>query len=83
MKIDRILDSYGPLRQVVTLATRKSAILEIVLTDLHTLYQTPECLPPLQVDEGKAGSDSDHNIVLLPPITHSSKCKPAKRAVVT
>ena len=83
LKIDRILDSYGPLSQVITSATRKSAILECIITDLHTLYQTPECLPPLQVDEGKAGSDSDHNIVLLPPITISSNCKPKKRSVVT
>ena len=57
--------------------------MECIITDLHTLYQTPECLPPLQVDEGKAGSDSDHNIVLLPPITISSNCKPKKRSVVT
>ena len=65
LKIDGILDSYGPLRQIITSGTRKYAILENIITDLHTLYQAPQCLPPLQVDEGKAGSDSDHNIVLL------------------
>ena len=66
LKIDRILESYGPLRQIISSATRKSAILENVITDLHTLYQPPECLHPLQVDEDKEGKDSDHNVVILP-----------------
>ena len=83
LKIDRILEAYGPLRQIITSATRESAILENIITDLHTLYQTPQCLPPLQVDEGVAGSDSDHNIVLLPPITICCDMKPVKRSVVT
>ena len=83
LKIDQILDSYGPLRQIITSATRNSAILENIITDLHTLYQAPECLPPLQVDEDKAGSDSDHNIVLLPPITVNNNTKRPKRTVVT
>ena len=38
---------------------------------------------PLQVDTDKAGSDSDHNIVLLPPITLSDNRKRIKRSVVT
>ena len=83
LKINCILDCYGPLRQIITSATRDSAILENIITDLHTLYQEPECLPPLQVDEDKAGSDSDHNIVLLPPITINNNRKRIKKAVVT
>ena len=83
LKIDRILESYTPLRQIITSATRQSAILENVITDLHTMYQTPQCLPPLQVDEDKAGSDSDHNIAVLPPITLNNSSKPVKRSVVT
>ena len=35
LKIDQILDSYGPLRQIISSATRKSAILENIITDLH------------------------------------------------
>ena len=38
LKIDRILDAYGSLRQVIMFGTRKSAILEKIITDLHTLY---------------------------------------------
>ena len=83
LKIDRILDSYAPLRQIIASGTRKSAILENIITDLHTLYQAPECLPPLQVDEDKTGSDSDHNIILLPPITVENNRKRVKRSVVT
>ena len=83
IKFDRILDAYGPLRQIITSATRKSAILECIITDLHTMYQAPECLPPLQVDVGIEGSDSDHNIVLLPPITMEHNRRHEKRTVVT
>ena len=69
LKIDRVLESYGPLRQIITSATRQSAILENIITDLHTMYQPPECLAPLQHDRDKDGKDSDHNIIVLPPIT--------------
>ena len=40
-------------------------------------------LPPLQVDTDKAGKDSDHNTVILPPITISNDGKTVKRPVVT
>ena len=62
-----ILDSYGALHQVVSVPTRKSAVLEIIMTDLHTQYYAPTTIPPLQVDEGKVGQDSDHNIVVFAP----------------
>ena len=62
-----VLDSYGALHQVISVPTRKSATLEIIMTDLHTQYHTPTILPPLQVDEGKKGQDSDHNIVIFAP----------------
>ena len=83
LKIDKILDAYGPLRQIITDPTRYSATLENIITDLHTLYQVPQCLPPLQVDQDKVGKDSDHNIVILPPITVTSNRKRTKKAVVT
>ena len=83
LKIDRILDSYGPLKQIVTSATRKSAILEYIITDLHTLYQAPVSLEPLQVDDGKIGKNSDHNMVILSPIMISNNKQYEKRTVVT
>ena len=48
-----ILDSYGALQQVVTKPTRKNNILELILTDLHTYYFSPQSLPPLEVDIDK------------------------------
>ena len=67
LNITSILDAYGALKQCVTVPTRKTAILEVVLSDLSNLYHPPTTLPPLQVDSDKTGSDSDHNIVVFAP----------------
>ena len=83
LKVEKILDSYNPLRQIITEPTRFSATLENIITDLHSLYQQPQCLAPLQVDGEKIGKDSDHNIVLLPPITITNNRKRVKRTVIT
>ena len=50
LDISSILDAYGALKQSVSVPTRNGAILEIVLSDLHTLYRPPTTLAPLQVD---------------------------------
>ena len=65
--ISDILDSYGALKQLISVSTRNSATLEIILSDLHTVFHPPTTLPPLQVDEGKIGKDSDHNVVVFAP----------------
>ena len=62
-----ILDCYGGLKQVISVTKRNQATLEILLTDLHSLYHPPTTLPPLQVDVDKNGKDSDHNIVVFAP----------------
>ena len=72
LNITNILDSYGGLKQVCSVPTRKSATLEVVLTDLHSLYHPPTTLPPLQVDERKDGKDSDHNIVVFAPLINQT-----------
>ena len=82
LKIDDILDCYGALKQVCSVPTRSSAILEIVLTDLHTLYHPPTTLPPLQVDADKIGKDSDHNIVLFAPKKNLKFKKSWKKKVI-
>ena len=38
--INDILDSYGALKSILSVPTRKSATLEILLTDLHTMFHT-------------------------------------------
>ena len=71
--ISDILDSYGALQQVVTEFTRKQEILDVILTDLHTKYHGPICLPPLQADQVNQGKDSDHTVVFFPPIPGRDK----------
>ena len=39
--ISDVLDSYGALKSIVSVPTRKSATLEVILTDLHTQYHPP------------------------------------------
>ena len=68
LNIDRILECYGALKQIITEGTRKSAVLECIITDLQGFYHPPSCIHPLEVDEEKIGKDSDHNIVILAPI---------------
>ena len=46
VNIDDILDSYGALKQIISVPTRKTATLEIVLTDLHTMFHPPTTIPP-------------------------------------
>lgn len=66
------LRSY-PLSQVVTAATRRTAILDKIFTNLKSWYQPPIVLP--------AVGSSDHDAVLLPPAAAPSR--PPKRKCVT
>ena len=43
-----------------------------MLTYLSTLYHPPTTLAPLQVDADKKGADSDHNIILMAPLSNAS-----------
>ena len=62
-----VLDCYGALQQVVTQPTRKNSSLEILLTDMATLYHPVSTIEPLECDEDKIGEDSDHRIVVFAP----------------
>ena len=70
MKLDMILNLHPSLKSVVTKPTRLNPdkILDNIITDLSSYYQTPECLPPLDADEGSGGKPSDHKIVVMEPI---------------
>ena len=79
-----VLDSYGALKQIISIPTRQSAILDLVLTDMATLYHPPTTLPPLEVDTNKVGKDGDHNIVVLAPVRNLSfKTYRKKKKVIT
>jgi hypothetical protein len=69
--VSDILSANGAIKQVLSVPTRKSAILEVILTDLATLYYPPTSRPPLEVDQGKSGSNSDHNVVIFSPRTNA------------
>ena len=59
-----LLQSLDPtLKQTVKGVTNKNKnkTLDVLLMDCQNLYQEPTILPPMTVDEGKVGKDSDHN----------------------
>ena len=72
LDVTDILDAYGALKQFNSVPTRKGAVLELLLTDLHPFYHPETTLQPLQVDDDKTGSDSDHDVVVMAP---KSNCK--------
>ena len=55
VNIDDILDSYGALKQIISVPTRNTATLEIALTDLHTMFHPPTTLPPPAGGHRQAG----------------------------
>ena len=84
LNINDILDAYGALNQLVSVPTRQGSILEIILTDLHSLYHPPTTLPPLEVDLDKNGKNSDHNIIVIAPLSnHKYEVKRTKKSIVT
>ena len=72
MKLDTLLHLDPSLKQIVSGFTNKNAdkTLDVILTDCHSLMQEPTILPPLQVDSGKVGVDSDHKGVQVLPRTN-------------
>ena len=82
--VQQVLRSYGGLQQVCGVPTRQGATLELILTDLHTYYHPPTCLPPLKVDQGVSGKDSDHSILVWAPKASSRfKVEREKRKIAT
>ena len=68
LNINRILKQLC-LKQLVKVPTRNDAILDLVLTNLHDHYCSPESLPPFGL--------SDHNTLIVHPSnkTHTSNKK--------
>ena len=65
-----LLQALDPtLKQTVKGFTNKNQnkTLDVFLMDCPDLYQEPEILPPMSVDLGKTGKDSDHNGVEAQP----------------
>ena len=81
LKLDPILNLSPQLKQIVDKPTRGSAMLDPVITDLHSYYQKPLIEAPLQPDTDD-GEDSDHNMVLVKPLNNiESKIVIEKKSV--
>ena len=57
-------------RHIVANPTRKDKILHISVTDLHSYYEVPLIIPPVQLDDGALGVPSDHSGVFVCPLRH-------------
>ena len=51
LKIDHLLTIDLSLRQIVQENTRGDKILTVILTDLHSLYDKPQIVNPVAVDD--------------------------------
>ena len=69
-KPDNILQLSPQLRQVVHHPTCGKNILDLVVTDAHTLYDPPYLEPPLQPNDPSSASPSDHYGNVLVPRSH-------------
>ena len=82
LNVQPLLNLSPDLKQVVTSITRLNpdAILDKIITNLHSYYLVPTTLPPPDNDEDVPGKPSDHLIVVFKPIIHDNpavqkKCK--------
>ena len=74
MNLNTILNLDPSLKQIVRGYKNGDKTLDVILTDFWDLLQEPTILSPLQVDDGKPGSDSDHKGVQVLPRTNLSGC---------
>ena len=68
LNIKLLLDIHPSLRQLVTIPTYRSAIIDVLITDIGHYYQVPAIRPPVAPDDPTAASPSDHNIVFTKTI---------------
>ena len=61
----RITDYFDDIELVATPPTRQHAHLDMVLSNLHDNVTSTRYMPPLQPDDGKLGSRSDHEFVYV------------------
>lgn len=77
LKLTQILSLNSQLKQCVKEPTRLNppAILDPIITDLHSFYHDAKVVPPLDVDDDKDGVPSDHLMVVMEPISNTSSIK--------
>ena len=72
LKLSPLLSGIPKLKQIVTKPTHKTKILDVILTNMHSLYSVPEIVPPVLPDDPNHGVASDHSTAVATPITQSS-----------
>ena len=80
LRIEPLLNLSPDMRQVVTTKTRTNpdAILDKILTTLHSYYLSPTTLPPLDNDSDNSGKPSDHLIVVWKPLSSENPSQQRK-----
>ena len=77
MDIRPVLSSGLRLRQVVDKPTRGGKILDVIIMNLSSYYNTPYIAPPICPDDPTRGKPSDHSVPVCTP--HTDRYKPAHR----
>ena len=76
LKISSLLSGIPRLRQIVTNFTYNRKVLDIILTNLSTLYSIPVIVLPVPADNPLTGSPSDHSTAVATPLTQDSARQP-------
>ena len=84
LNIKPILNLSPDLQQVVKVITRRNpdATLDVIITNLPSLYHPPVTLPPLDNDDDQSGKPSDHLIVVMKPLSSEFPTFPKRYKVI-
>ena len=75
LDIAPIISGIPRVQQIVNLPTINGKILDVIITNLHQLYHTPEIVPPIQPNSPDKGVPSDHSIPIATPISSTRPTK--------
>ena len=85
LNIKPILNLSPDLHQVVRVITRMNpdATLDVIITNIQSLYHPPNTMAPLDNDPNELGKPADHLIVVMKPLTHEFSTVPKRYKVIT
>ena len=84
LNLKPILNLSPDLQQVGTVPTRRNpdAILDKIITNIPSYYESPYTLEPLDCDENQSGVASDHLIVAMRPLSNASTGTAKKHRII-